>query len=316
MYKFIDLASDVLQESNAALTVKEMWDKAIELGLDVKLGTTGKTPMKTLASCIYVDMKNKEHSIFVQTDRRPAKFALASIASQLRPAACSNIQITLDQTNKKFHERDLHILLSSFVYSNKHFECRTKTIFHEYSKNKVKGYNEWLHPDLVGVYFPFDGYQSNTLKLLETLKDNPYKLFSFEVKVSLNFSNLRKYYFQAVSNSSWAHEGYLVTLNIETDTDFMDELTRLNNAFGIGIIKLDPYNISQSEMICPALCRETLDWSTVDRLVYENPDFKNFIDGIMDDITIGKPRSPYDNVFEEDEDAYRYATEKGIIIDA
>jgi hypothetical protein len=31
------------------------------------------------------------------------------------------------------------------------------------------------------------------------------------MKKELNFSNLRESYFQAVSNSSWANEGYLVT---------------------------------------------------------------------------------------------------------
>lgn len=31
----------------------------------------------------------------------------------------------------------------------------------------------------------------------------------------MNFTNLREYYFQAVSNSSWANEGYIVALDID-----------------------------------------------------------------------------------------------------
>nr|WP_288977411.1 hypothetical protein [uncultured Blautia sp.] len=42
-----------------------------------------------------------------------------------------------------------------------------------------------------------------------------------------------------MSNSSWAHEGYLVALKISEEPELMDELRRLNNAFGIGVIRLD-----------------------------------------------------------------------------
>lgn len=148
-------------------------------------------------------------------------------------------------------ERDLHVLLSTFLYSNPHFNCYTKTILHENSKKGKKGFNKWLHPDLVGIYFPFDKFESNILKLLDTLKENAYKLFSFEVRTELNFSTLRQYYFQAVSNSSWAHEGYLVTLKIEDDPQLIDEIRRLNNAFGIGVIKLDAKNSTFALKKCP-----------------------------------------------------------------
>jgi hypothetical protein len=40
------------------------------------------------------------------------------------------------------------------------------------------------------------------------------RLWSFEVKKELNSSNVRKSFFQAVSNSSWANEGYLVAVSI------------------------------------------------------------------------------------------------------
>ena len=38
----------------------------------------------------------------------------------------------------------------------------------------------------------------------------------------------------ALSNSSWANYGYLVTFEINEDLD--EEMKLLNNAFGIGII--------------------------------------------------------------------------------
>ncbi|MBK6362572.1 MAG: hypothetical protein IPF52_03390 [Saprospiraceae bacterium] len=105
-----------------------------------------------------------------------------------------------------------------------------KTIFHETSTKGTKGRNEWIHPDLVGVYFPFKDYKKETLEIQSHLTISSIKLFSFELKISLNFSNLRECYFQAVSNSSWANEGYLVAVNINDDPAFRDELRRLTNS--------------------------------------------------------------------------------------
>jgi hypothetical protein len=99
-----------------------------------------------------------------------------------------------------------------------------KTVFHENSAKASKGQNEWLHPDLVGVYFPFRDYKSETLEMQSHMSITSIKLFSFELKISLSFVNLRQSYFQAVSNSSWANEGYLVALNIDDDPTFKDEV--------------------------------------------------------------------------------------------
>ncbi|WP_243251063.1 hypothetical protein [Clostridium sp. D43t1_170807_H7] len=52
----------------------------------------------------------------------------------------------------------------------------------------------------------------------------------------MNFSNLREYYFQAVSNLSWANEGYLVALEIDDEPLLRDELRRLNNSLRKGIM--------------------------------------------------------------------------------
>ncbi len=313
-YTFYDVAYEILQQSDASLSINEIWEKAVELGLDQKIGTSGKTPEKTLAARIYVDIKNNSDTQFVQVNKRPAKFILKN-----KTAYTINqeiIKTSMDENKKekrqKFNERELHILLSTFVYSDPRFKCFTKTIYHETSKRNKKGYNEWLHPDLVGVYFPFDQYENNTLKLLEALKENPYRLYAFEMKINLNFSNLREYYFQAVSNSSWANEGYLVTLEMDEDGDLLDELRRLNNAFGIGVIKLDPIHIEQSEVVLQARTKEYLDWNTIDRLTSENLNFNHFIVELMEDIKVGKAKSKYDNILETEVELKEYVVNKGI----
>src|SRR5262249_42218166 len=62
------------------------------------------------------------------------------------------------------------------------------------------------------------------------------RLFSFELKKQVDRINYREYFFQAVSNSSWAHEGYLVTCAVQQQDDLLSELERLSASFGIGII--------------------------------------------------------------------------------
>ncbi len=311
-YSFLTLAKDVLEKENIPLSVEEMWDSAKKHGLLEQLSSSGKTPIRTLSARIYVDIKNNEASIFEQVSKRPAKFFLKGRIVGLKEYEEKQKQ-EKEQKKHKFSERDLHILLSSFVSSDEHFKCLTKTIFHENSKREKSGKNQWLHPDIVGVHFPFDSYTENTLKLFDILKVNPYKLYSFEMKISLSLGNLRECFFQAVSNSSWAHEGYLVALHISEEPELMDELRRLSNAFGIGVIRLDAEHFMQSEILFSSKEKETLDWDTINRLVDSNPQFKDFLDSLMEDIKIGKIKSRYDEIYPDEEQMYQYALKYGII---
>jgi hypothetical protein len=102
----------------------------------------------------------------------------------------------------------------------------------------------------------------------------------FTLKIVVNFSNLREYYFQAVSNSSWANEGYLVAIKYDQAPEFIDEMRRLNNAFGIGFIQLNLDDCFQSEIVLSARNNENLDWNTIDRLIEDNEDFRQFTNSI------------------------------------
>ena len=116
--------------------------------------------------------------------------------------------------------------------------------------------------------------------------------YSFELKLDLNLSNLREYYFQAVSNSSWANQGYLVykkkDSNFEVDVEFKKEIFRMHNMFGIGIIALDINNLADSEIIVPAKSKEEIDWLTVDKLTSANSDFAEFLELVKDCLKIDK----------------------------
>ena len=207
-----------------------------------------------------------------------------------------------------FDERDLHPLLVKFIDANEHFHAKARTIHHEQSVKRAKGYDEWLHPDIVGVYYPYSDFNPKVIEVRRELGSPTVKLFSFEMKIDLNLTNVRQAYFQAVSNSSWANEGYLVALNIDSDGDFRDELSRLNNAFGIGIIQLDPEHVDESEIILPSHSKEVIDWTTVDRLSDENPEFKEIIESILSSMKIAQTHGKYDQPYNEDE--YKQHIEK------
>ena len=304
---FWDIIERTIEKVGTPLSPKEIWDKSKELGTIGDFTTTGKTPWATIAAYCYTDINsNGDRSKIIQTSERPSQFFLRRLADK------TNLQKLQKQKEKnivnkellekeKFEERDLHPLLVAYANSDTHFKANLKTIFHEGSSKATKGHNEWLHPDLVGVYFPYRDYKGETLEIQNYLSISSIKLFSFELKISLNNSNLRQSFFQAVSNSSWANEGYLVTLNLDDDSELKDEIRSLNNAFGIGLIKLNSFHVHESEILFPSKIKQEIDWDTVNRLTNENPDFSVFLKLITEDCKLGKVKSQYDKVYKPEE---------------
>ena len=220
--------------------------------------------------------------------KRPARFFLKSRKSDISDEVLRKIEAEETKAppaKTSYHERDLHPLLAYFVYANPAFskgrQISTKTIFHE--KSKHRGYNEWIHPDMVGVYFPIEDWNPKTIEFSKLLDNTPIKLFSFEIKKTLNKGNYRESFFQAVSNSSWAHEGYLVAADIVQDDELLAELARLSASFGIGIIHLQLLDFDSSSVLFPARLRDMLDWETVNKLCDQNRDFAKFIEDVKID---------------------------------
>jgi hypothetical protein len=174
------------------------------------------------------------------------------------------------EKEKSYNERDLHMLLSSFLRVSREY---SKTIYHEQSNGKDTN-QIWTHPDMVGIRFLNLKTKSSQNLLKSVNRIDSFKLSSYEFKKEINNDNeLKKAYFQAVSNSSWANFGYLVAF--EFSSSLSDEMERLNQSFGIGIIKLDA-NPYESKILYPAKYRD-LDFKTIDKLCKMNPDFDEFI---------------------------------------
>ncbi|MFP6209432.1 HrgA protein, partial [Helicobacter pylori] len=185
--------------------------------------------------------------------------------------------------NKIAHERDLHPFLTYMAIHNENLKCYTKTIFHEESLKSSKGMDRWLYPDMVGVRFLHAELSNENLiafsKKFDTL---PVKLVSFELKKEISVHNCRECYFQAISNSSWANEGYLVGRHINThNPQLMDLLKRLHASFGIGVIDLRT-DEDKSAILLNAKYKEKIDYTMAQELSDKNPKFSGFLKSVVD----------------------------------
>ncbi|MBR8466138.1 HrgA protein [Campylobacter sp. faydin G-140] len=304
-----EVAKKVLEDKKVALSPNRIYKLAEEMRLVEQLNLKGKTPWQTFSAYIYIDLKNNPNSIFEKVSQKPILIKLKNQNSkEPRQEAIQELK------DDKFIERDLHPLLVKFIYSNENFNARAKTIFHENSKKQQKGHDRWLYPDIVGVSFEAENYEKVMLGFISKFNQIPIKLFSFEMKKFLSVGNFREYYFQAVSNSSWANEGYLVALNIdESDTELIELIQKLNLSFGIGVISLDSENIAQSKVIAPAKFKDALDMNIMNELTQKNKNFNSFLKTIKDFESENQVR--FEHEFDEilDHDKFeKYLKEKGI----
>lgn len=218
---------------------------------------------------------------------------------------------------KSFHERDLHILFSTYLRNVKNIYA--KTIFHEKS-NKKDNTQKWLHPDMVGV--SFTKFKTETINefLYAIKKDISLSLYSFELKKEINTdSQLKEAFFQAVSNSSWANYGYLVSFHL--NENLIDELSRLNQSFGIGFILLKS-NPFESKILFRSEYKN-IDLKTMDKLCSINSDFKSFITKIeryisaikdhrYEELAFRDLENFCDKILNSDEEISKYCKSKSI----
>ena len=294
-----EMAEKIIRETRKPLSPTEILEYAEELGFKDKLNLKGRTIQNTIASYIYMDIKENPKTDFIKLNTKPIRFYLKSL-----PVLPDDFDINLTNMHpdrkikkltKSYKERDLHPLLSYFVYT--YHSIYTKTIFHENSRKTT--FSQWQHPDIVGAFFPMEKWEPEIFDIVNYTGNQPVKIFSYELKKELNFSNLREAYFQAVSNSSWANEGYLVAPEIDRSEDFILEIIRLSNSFGIGLISLDINNPDDTEIIIQARQKDILDIEMVNKISQINPDFKEFLMRIKTDLNSKEVRKEkFDKVME------------------
>lgn len=301
---YLEIAEKVLKEAKWPLTHYEIWEKAKNNKYEI-----GSMNRQGLAGALTLIIANSKEPKIMRVSNYPKRFwlkerknELIGKESELEQKIQESQEKEIKSKEKGFCEGDLHPLLVNFVANDERFNLYCKTINANTSKNTNKGLNEWIHPDIVGIHFPFEDFDKNTLDLLQNLSSPSYKIYSFELKKFINNANLKECYFQAVSNSSWANEGYLVAYEIKDDDEVQNELARLNASFGIGVIEL-----KSDEVKFEAKSKE-LDIDTLDMLIRKNKDFKEFITNVNKDIQTNDPeriaKAKYDRILGDELEKY------------
>ncbi len=279
----IKIIQSVLEVIKEPIKVTEIYHKAKELfekgEIESMFDCGGETPHQSVSSYIYTALNKGEELPFLKVQEKPVLIALKSAAKE--PVLIA--QKSSVPGAKIVHERNLHPFLTYMACYNENLKCYTKTIFHERISKSPKGIDRWLYPDMVGVRFLHAELSNENLiafsKKFDTL---PVKLVSFELKKEISVNNCRECYFQAISNSSWANEGYLVGHHIAThDPKLMDLLKRLHASFGIGVIDLRT-DEDKSTILLNAKYKEKIDYTVALELSEKNEEFSGFLKSVVD----------------------------------
>ncbi len=303
----------VLEDNIGSFTYKEVL-KLINDKQYIDWGNA-KTPADTISAQLGYLIKNKDSRVKRVKGKNGYQYYLSKYESELNISEIIGTKTTLKKSISKYKERDLHKLLSSYLKSQ---DIYSKTIFHEKSINNKDDHQKWIHPDMLGIHF-FNLKNSASNALLKVInKADAFNLMSYELKREIKTDyDLKKYFFQTVSNSSWANYGYLVAFEIEEH--LMSEMERLSQSFGIGIIKLNS-NPYESKILFHPQYRE-IDFKTMDKLCEVNSEFEKFIsqtETILiapDKYAQGTKRefeSFCDDYFKTDSEIEKYCKEKNI----
>ncbi|MGT0069628.1 HrgA protein [Helicobacter pylori] len=282
----IKIMQSVLEIIKEPIKVTEIYHKAKELfekgEIENMFDYGGNTPDQSVSASIYTALNKGEDLPFLKAQEKPVLIALKDAPKE--PVLIAQKSSAPSVPGAKIaHERNLHPFLTYMACYNENLKCYTKTIFHEGSLKSPKGIDRWLYPDMVGVRFLHAELSNENLiafsKKFDTL---PVKLVSFELKKEISVNNCRECYFQAISNSSWVNEGYLVGHHIDThNPKLMDLLKRLHASFGIGVIDLRT-NEDKSAILLNAKYKEKIDYTVALELSEKNEEFSGFLKSVVD----------------------------------
>ncbi|CRF49829.1 HrgA protein [Helicobacter heilmannii] len=269
--EYIEITLEILKEAKGPVSIYDLYDRAEELLKAGKIQHMYKNSQRASYPISQAFRKGADLP-FVKVADFPITIALKEYAGNM--IVENNTQAKPKKNDD--YERRLHPLVAYFVYHK--WGTHTKTIDHTKAIKARAGKFEWLYPDMVGASFAYKGFDSALRDFVEKFDNLPLKLFSFELKQEITLGTCREYYFQAISNSSWAHEGYLVAEKINTqDNDLMDLLKRLHASFGIGVILLNIKDMLKSQVLLNARFKERLDHTMLGELANNSPDFRDFL---------------------------------------
>lgn len=210
----------------------------------------------------------EKHSNLRMTEDRPRRYYFTALSEEEEVEAIENDPS--GTTSGAISEHSLYPLLATYL--EQEHGVLAKRIDERKSRNSKgpKG-NKWLHPDLIGFEVLSDRWSEPIKALVQSRSDPNARLWSFEVKKLVNRANVREVFFQALSNSAWANNPYLVAAEI-SGKGTLDELRMLSSQHGVGVILLATDEPGESSIVIQARERAEIDWTAASRLAEENPD--------------------------------------------
>ena len=193
---------------------------------------SGKTPGSTISAVLGDFIRNGDTRVKrIKQDGGTYSYYLTKNEQNIRIEILSGdtetqiVKPIKINKSKTYEERDLHKLLSSYL---KNTDTYSKTIFHEQSNGKDNN-QIWTHPDMVGIKFLNLQTKASQNFLKSINRVDTFKISSYELKREINSdSELKKAFFQAVSNSSWANYGYLVAFEFSDSSKKWQDLINLS----------------------------------------------------------------------------------------
>jgi|TARA_R110002051_G_C8637457_1_gene485700 hypothetical protein len=261
----------VLEEEKSIFYYKDVYNKIKEK--EYYVWESAKTPADTIAANLGGFIRQNDKRVKRIKTKRGFYYYFSKYENELNLTEIveKEIEPKKIQNLKVYQERDLHLLLSSYLNNE---NILSKTIFHEQSSFVKDNHQKWIHPDIIGISFLKLKNESSQALMKLINKSDSFNISSYEIKREIKSDyELKKCFFQAVSNSSWANYGYLVAFDI--GDNLKEEMERLSQSFGIGVIELNA-NPFKSEILYPAKYKD-LDFITIDKLCEINLEFKKFI---------------------------------------
>ena len=287
--KLIELIQDILEQSEIPLQQKEIYEAALRHPQydECEELKRVEVPISAIARALSKNSTGTNPLIGIVSE---GKDKVSFKRFYLRSKNNEGIKI--------FSEIELHPYLVKFAFERFNVYCKTiNALKSSNTKNKI---GKWTNPDIVGVnpvILNLNPLFQNEVQKLGILSTKVVEFYSFELKIKIDKSNITEAYFQAVSNSTWANYGYLVVEDYDNDKIFLSSLSRLNNGYGIGLIKLNLDDPSKSEIIVSARQKEIADINFMNFLSNTNTDFYKFIDETIKIVNDKKiPKSFFDKL--------------------
>jgi len=270
-----DLAKEFLiryPEEIAEKQTNPRYDTEERLIAQLAAEVGGQRTHRAQKTCVNVATRDKPRPRIYYWDENPNLPSLDDIQDEV-----DEPEIDTPLVSQSFSEHDLYPMLIEYLSKDLGLYCQR--IDERKSKNSHgNGGNHWLHPDIVALEPLDQGWDEIVRSCVRSGNHSSVRLWSFEVKKHLTKGNVRKYFFQAVSNSSWANFGYLVATGLNGDVE--GELQMLSSLHGIGVLILDTESLFDSQIFIPAQERVNVDWQSANRIVSENRDFHYYIEQV------------------------------------